>query len=143
MDPPFYKFYTETLRATAADLGMRYVDAPTNLKQAYIELDPQLPSYTNDLDFFSVEMNLEDPEYSVRFMFRSKEGARLPDPTGRIETLLAGEFVDFTAINDLLWDDSIVWPLGHTTYGLWVHKKVDLSQVNMISIAPQWIGFKE
>lgn len=141
-DPSTKPEYDSALRKTVEGMGGALVAAPIELPQAYEELDPALPRFTNDIDFFTVEIDPEDPAASVRFMFLSKEGVRLPDPTGGIRALLENPRKNLSAINDQLWDDAVVWPTAHVTSGVWAAESVDLSHVNFVRAIPEihWMG---
>jgi hypothetical protein len=75
---------------------------------------------------------LSDPWDDLRFMVRSAEGIRLPDPTGRLEHIVAKPTIDIQSYNAAIWDDALVWPVLHTTSGFWIRpQKVSLDAVNL------------
>lgn len=88
---------------------------------------------------------IEDPEADIRFMFQSNEGIKLPDSDGKILEELNKENLDIQKINQLLWDQAIIWPLTHLSLGLWVKDTVDLSIYNTVlpPIDFFWIGIKD
>jgi len=87
---------------------------------------------------------VEDPDSDIRFMFQSKEGIRLPDLDGRISKELERTKIDVNAVNRLIWDQALIWPIGHFSYGLWVKSKYDLSRLNLVLPPTQLslIGYK-
>ncbi len=97
------------------------------------ELDPNLQSYETDLIGRMTGILLESPSDDIRFMFESKEGIRLPDPTGKIHNLLQNESLDIAAIDQQLLDDAIIWPIGHSASSLIFTKDLlDLTQLNLV-----------
>lgn len=75
---------------------------------------------------------LADPLADLRFMVRSAEGIRLPDPTNQLKALVQDAHFDLQAFNQVVWDDALAWPVMHTTAGLWLRSdRVDLAQVNL------------
>ena len=111
-------------------------------------LDPTPTKQHRGLDIIAVQTNLlvEDPIHDVKFMINSKEGIRLPDPTGRLKLEAAKERPDFAKINEILWDDAIIWPVTHFSSGLWAKKGLfDFSQINL-GLPPtdiSWIGINK
>jgi hypothetical protein len=89
--------------------------------------------YTYDLSMNFTGILIEDPRFDVRFMFFSSEGIHLPDADGRIYNELKSEKFDIQKINDLLWEQAIVWPVNHLALGLWVRKdsEVNLENLNL------------
>lgn len=142
---PLLAAVRDAAAAGAARAGYAYREASAPSDRVYRELTPGLRSYEHDVTFFMTEITLDDPEFSVRFMFRSKEGIRLPDPSGRAAPLLDRSPIDLQAVNEVLWQDAIVWPIGHQGFGTWVRPGFDYSLVNEGSaVTPiQWIGVGE
>lgn len=100
------------------------------------ELDPNLDTYSTDIVGRYTGILLEYPEDDVRFMFESKEGIRLPDPTGKIRKLLRSSSLDLHAIDAQLQEDSIIWPVDHCSVGLVYNRDLlDFSQLNLIQPA--------
>jgi hypothetical protein len=98
-----------------------------------------------DLIPFGTGVLVEDPEEDIRFMVISKEGIRLPDPTGNLRKIVSKKGFNPQDVNAQLWDDAIIWPICHLSLGIWTNpNKIDLSMIN-ISLPPTdlaWIGFK-
>lgn len=130
------------LEAAIRSLGGSPVERETSSEQRYKELAPGLPHYDNDIALFLTEITLDDPNDSVRFMFTSKEGARLPDPTGRIQSRLDDPVIDLQAVSRILWEDAVVWPVAHTGFGVWTTDRIDMSLANTGSVITplRWIG---
>lgn len=130
------------LQAAVESVGGTYVAKETSNEQRYKELTPGLPRYENDIVHFLTEVTLDDPRSSVRFMFTSKEGARLPDPTGRISAELARGDFDLQTVNQLLYDDAIIWPFVHAGFGVWTGDSTDVSLANTGSVVVPlaWLG---
>ena len=100
--------------------------------------------YEFDLMLFASGILVEDPDSDIRFMFQSKEGIRLPDADGRIAKELEKKDLDIQKINELLWDQSIIWPITHFSFGLWVKEHIDTSILNT-ALPPVdffWVGVK-
>lgn len=72
---------------------------------------------------------------TIRFMFLSKEGIRLPDSTGVITTELNKNNPDINIINQELWNQAIIWPIRHYSSGYWFNEtsKIDYSLINFDS----------
>jgi hypothetical protein len=64
-------------------------------------------------------MYIDKPEEDIHFMFKSKEGVNIPDTDGRISAELDKTNIDFQKINELIWDQAVVWPLVHYAIGFW------------------------
>lgn len=132
----------DALERAVSSLGGRAVRRPVPTGRRFAELAPGLARYENDLAFFMVEITLEDPKASVRFMFESAEGVRLPDPTGRILAELRLPKPDLQTVNARLWDDAIIWPVAHAGFGVWVGARTDASLTNDARVATPlaWLG---
>lgn len=99
---------------------------------------------TWDITRYTTGILASDPVADVRFMFKSKEGILLPDETGEILKELDKENVDIQKVNELLWDQALIWPVTHYSSGLWARPDLDFSEINLV-LPPtsfQWIGWK-
>lgn len=107
--------------------------------------DPSRPRPAADIVYGATEVTADQSASSVRYMFVSREGARLPDPTGRIVRTLGREPLDFQAVNALLWDDAVIWPIEHFAWGTWATSEFDRSQLNTAIPSPRihWVGWKD
>lgn len=132
------------LESAITAAGGRPVRAELTPKEWDAHLDPRLPNRKADILFAATEVTPDQSESSVRFMFLSKEGIRLPDPTGRIRKELSKERLDFGRIDDLLHEDALVWPYRHFAWGTWTRRDVDMSRVNVALPNPrlQWVGWR-
>lgn len=95
-----------------------------------------------DLGIHRTEVLIEDPASDIRFMFLSKEGVCFPDTDGRIVQELNREEFSFQRINELVWDQAVLWPVGHAAYGLWINNIVDVTHLNKVlpPLDLAWIG---
>lgn len=128
------------------DCGGETKEAPAlGIKEITALMDPNMGAYSADLTQRYTGILVEDPVSDVKFMVQSKEGIRLPDPTGRLAAEAANPQPDLREINRILWDDAIVWPVTPFTYGLWATKGMfDFSQIDL-GLPPSdltWIGLR-
>ncbi len=72
---------------------------------------------------------------TVKFMFLSKEGIRLPDINGKILEELKKESPDINIINQEIWDQAVIWPIRHYSSGYWfnTNSNIDYSEMNFES----------
>lgn len=100
--------------------------------------------YTTDVVTTSTGILVDNPIEDIRFMFLSKHGIQLPDETGEIIEELNKTHMSIQRINELLWEQAIIWPLGHSTRGLWIKQDagIDIRQYNSLNppIDFAWIG---
>ncbi len=76
---------------------------------------------------------LATPWDDLRFMVHSREGIRLPDPTGQLASAVDQDPIDPQNFNEAVWNDALVWPILHATAGLWVNpKRVNTSLLDLI-----------
>lgn len=98
-----------------------------------------------DMGTLTTGVLVADPDSDIRFMFLSKEGIQLPDETGEIHDLLKEHPLNIQKINELMWEQAIIWPVSHYSSGIWAKKnKFDFSELNL-TLPPtnfQWIGWK-
>lgn len=104
-----------------------------NIKVNQVDISDE--SEIDKLDLVINGTGIEADNYidTVKFMFLSKEGIRLPDSNGRITEELKKEKPDVNLINSELWNQAIIWPIRHYTNGFWFNKKSGLNfeYVNM------------
>lgn len=126
-------------------LGLKIEGVSPDVKTVMKELDSNLSTYSFDLSPFMTGILVESPLEDIRFMFKSAEGIRLPDATGEILKELEKEKPDLGKVNQMLWDQAIIWPLDHFTMGLWYRDHIDVSMLNpsMPPIDFAWIGQKD
>ncbi|MEZ4815748.1 MAG: ABC transporter substrate-binding protein [Bdellovibrionota bacterium] len=76
-----------------------------------------------DLVAKTTEISVEKGSEDVRFMFLSKEGIMLPDLSGAISRALKNKIFDICLINQSIWEDAIVWPIGYFKTGYYFNEK--------------------
>jgi len=109
------------------------------------EILKQSKKTTWDVVIYGTGILAADPLDDVKFMFRSKEGIFLPDETGEILKELDKNPVNLQRINELLWEQGLIWPVTHYSSGLWARPDLDFSEINLV-LPPtsfQWIGWKD
>lgn len=76
---------------------------------------------------------LDDPEGDIKFMFLSKEGIQLPDQDGSIIEMLNADSFQIQEVNKKLWDQGIVWPVNHLSFGIWFNSdlKYNSKELNL------------
>jgi len=89
-------------------------------------------------------IDINDPLEDIRFMFNSNHGIKLPDETGDIIEELKNKEPNIQKINQLLWDQAIIWPLRHYDVGIWAKKDstIDFSSANIDSLNLDFQFFK-
>ena len=109
------------------------------------EDEDYLKYYNYDLTGGSTGILINNPYNDIEFMFNSKEGIRLPDADGSIKYELEKQNkMDLSKINELIWEQGIIWPLSHFSNGIWTKDTIDVSNLNT-AIPPiefNWIGLK-
>lgn len=87
--------------------------------------------------FKATGINLENPIEDVRFMFLSKQGINLPDPSGEIKKELSKDNPSLEFVNNQLWNDGLIWPVTHSGSGFWIKKKSKFEEksLNLINEA--------
>lgn len=119
----------------------------SNDKNINLEIK-DLPS-DNSYDVFISGTGIESSDYieTLKFMFLSKEGIKLPDSSGIIIQELKKERIDINLVNKEIWNQAIVWPIRHYSTGFWVNRNIglDFSEVNLdsASIDFQFLKFKK
>jgi hypothetical protein len=112
--------------------------------ELFEQLDPNRESYVVDLAARRTGILVENPDAGIRFMFLSKEGIRLPDTDGRIHVELQKNPLDVQKINELIFDQAVIWPFNHFARVIWSSPKLNLSRLNLLKppIELQWIEWK-
>jgi hypothetical protein len=116
----------------------------TTMKTVKQELNPDLNEYSLDLVKITTGVLVEDPWDDVRFMFQSTEGIRLPDPTGTAKRHLGSQKFSLDSVNEILWEDGIIWPIEHPTSGIWTKGNIDTSNISLTQTPTDWafLGWK-
>lgn len=129
---PLSELATKAMKQAAAADGLEIKLGDTPKKTMSDEFAPDLPLYHNDLVSIVTGILIDSPESDIRFMFKSKEGIRLPDPTGKGLKLINKSPIDIQKVNEMIWDDAIIWPVTHLSIGLWGRAELDFSLINTI-----------
>jgi len=143
LDKSRYRNFRVIFEQVAHQVGsaLEWVDADRATYQRNKE--PFLESYDYDFSIQGSEIDVEDPRETIRFMFLSKEGIRLPDENGDITNIIKNDEFSLQEVNKRIWDQAIIWPILHHSHSFWVKKKVfDLSQLNTETASTDisWIG---
>lgn len=130
----------------AYDLGIDQIGEVFKLPVVHLETDPKSPLAKNvDFRFRMTAILVDSPIHDIVFMFKSQHGIKLPDQTGEINKLISQESFSPQDVNKLLWDQAIIWPLGHMSLGIWKQgNRVNLNSYNLIlpPLDLQWIEWK-
>lgn len=101
--------------------------------------------YKLDYGFTYTGIYIHNPEYTVKFMVLSKEGIQLPDPTGGLKKIALSDQIDIVAVNKILWEDAIIWPLLHSQSGIFYdEERVSIDLLEPTANPPDfsWVGAK-
>ena len=128
----FRKTVAESLFTASNDVGFTPSFASFSMEAFQTHLDTDRESYPFDITGALTAILIAQPDNDLRFMVESKEGIRLPDPTGELGRIVKADKIDYQKFNQVLWDDAIVWPVTHFSNGLWF----DDSVVSMSLISP-------
>jgi hypothetical protein len=86
-----------------------------------------------DLAIKSTGILVHNPDADIRFMIHSKEGICLPDIDGQISrAIAASEKIDTQIVNQMLFDQAVVWPVTHFREGIWVNSKINMDLYNSL-----------
>jgi hypothetical protein len=128
---PLYQRLPDLMAEAGQELGLETEFAnppPTEVKSS---LNDPAKEPVVHLSVAGTSIIIERPKEDLRFMVKSKEGIRLPDPTGKLSKLVESQDYDVQSFNDLLDEDALVWPIMHTAGGIWVNPEiVDASLLN-------------
>lgn len=141
---PLFAAFNETAPNAIKRAGLQAerIEIPFNTFMK--EYDQNLPLYSADMYMLATGILIEDPMQDVRFMFFSQEGIRLPDIDGSIHAELQKDHPDIQYVNELLWEQAVIWPITHYASGFWATNDIDFSQINLV-LPPsdfQWLGWK-
>lgn len=135
---------TKALQDAAREANLTPTFVSTNGETVFKAISGRLSVFPFDICTLVTGILLEDSR-DARFMIQSKEGIRLPDPDGRLHAEAAKPDLDYDKLEEILWDQAIIWPLAHFQDGLWVRKGAfDFSEMNLDLPATDfsWIGMK-
>ena len=88
---------------------------------------------------------VDSPHHDVQFMFLSQQGIKLPDQTGEIKKYVRAALFSVQRVNEMLWDQAIVWPIGHMALGIWKKESsISLNSYNLVlpPLDLQWIEWE-
>jgi hypothetical protein len=138
--------YNGAMEELIKKLNLKAVFQEVSYQKIFEESTPHRSTYSIDMTLRVTGILIDDPDADIRFMFLSKEGIRLPDTDGRIHEELKKDLLDIQRINELLWEQAVIWPITHFASGFWAKKNMfDFSMVNLV-LPPtefQWIGWKK
>lgn len=105
------------------DQGLKSLGDDSQIKVTQKEFDENI-DIEKQFDLAINGTGIEADQFldTVRFMFLSKQGIKLPDESGEILLELKKEKPDVNLINKLLWDQAIIWPIRHYSKGYWFKK---------------------
>ena len=120
------------LKTAVERLGLRFSVVAVPFEQQVAENISKGPHFQDDLAALATDIDLDDPDSDIRFMIGTKEGISLPDPTGRLTSAIRHSPIDMQKVNEILWDDAIIWPVTHQSSGIWARPELDFSLVNVL-----------
>lgn len=87
-----------------------------------------------DISVTGTGMLIDQPFEDIRFMFNSRHGINLPDPTGKAKLTIEKSNFEVQDVNKLIWSDSLIWPVEHFSLGYWVNKNsnIDMTHINLV-----------
>jgi hypothetical protein len=130
------------LPALSAEFRAVANERELQLEELFAALDPHKGSAAVDVGIMATGILIEDPRADIRFMILTKEGIRLPDPDGKLAEEVRKPDFSAQKINQMLWDQAIIIPLGHFASGVWAKNTLDFSLLNQVQppIEFNWIG---
>ncbi len=140
----FKKHFSETWQEIGKITSGAITEVQVEFSDLISELNPEKKKHSVDIVPVSTGILIESPDDDIKFMFLSKEGIRLPDETGEIRKLLSNHVLDYQEINKLIWDQAIIWPIGHFSKGILIKDHIDISMLNTLKppIDFFWLGLK-
>lgn len=121
---------SKALQSTLEDYGYSAKGVDVDYRTLSNNLNSDYIPHNIDLAMISTEIVIDSPNHDIRFMIESKEGIRLPDVDGRIHKEISKQNFHPQIINELLWDQAVIWPVSHYATGLWCNDNVDMSMLN-------------
>jgi hypothetical protein len=130
----------------AFEFGMNDLANKNHLEMTSVSPVAKLPTTAMvDFRFRMTAILVDSPHHDIQFMFKSEHGIRLPDTNGEIKSYVTpGEF-SVQKVNEMLWEQGIIWPLGHMALGIWKKDHtVNLASYNLIlpPLDLHWIGWE-
>lgn len=95
----------------------------------YVESDAD-----SDFSVTGTGVLIDNPYDDIRFMFNSKHGINLPDPSGASRLVIESKEFEVQKVNEVLWKDSLIWAVEHFSLGYWINQKsrIDMSHINLV-----------
>lgn len=105
------------------DLALKNMGNDSGVKVSQIDFDESMDiEKVLNLAINGTGIDADEIFDTIRFMFTSKQGANLPDFSGKIISELKKENPNIEIINQELWEQAIIWPVRHYTKGHWFKK---------------------
>lgn len=126
--------FENAISKVAEELGVGYSAVPP---VADVSIDQAV-----DFKFKMTAILVDSPLHDVQFMFLSKQGIRLPDSTGAIKDTIRQASFSVQRVNEILWDQAIIWPFNHMALGIWKRNdEISLKHLNLVlpPLDLQWI----
>ncbi len=146
LDIPSLLHMRDSLVAAIEEAGGKVITAPKLSMKEFIGLKKIKAGDPIPFHFYGTITTIgnEDPKETTKLMF-SPEGVFLPDPGARVKKLMRNESFSINQVNELIFDEAVVWPVLHFSHGFFVNtSKVDLSRYNhqWPLSELQWMGAK-
>lgn len=121
-------------------MSMKSTPVELNMDQLYAEITEMPKKASADLACNGSEFYIDKMNEDLQFIFRSKQGVYLPDTDGRIfkELNRTDAPPNIQTVNELLWDQAVIWPLVEYASGFWANpEKFDFSHLNLLRTPTQ------
>lgn len=143
---PVIQAYRDSVIETFEAAGAKVDFTKRLTHEEYMRLKRLSPGEQAPIDVVGLITTIgnEDPRETTKLMF-SKEGIYIPDPSGKVRKIIRDQSFDIADVNQILYDDGIMWPVAQLSHGFWVNtSKVDLSRYNhqWPLSELQWMGAK-
>lgn len=120
------------LESAVERLGMRFSIVAVPTEELLAGDRTKAVHAKDDVAGLATDIGLDDIDATIRFMVGSKEGIKLPDPTGRLAAAIRHPRIDVQKVNATLWDDALIWPVYPQASGIWARPGFDFSLVNLL-----------
>ncbi len=140
----YFELIQKSMKETCKITNIKYEEVDSINFKEILNMIGTKNEYPFDLTIYNTGILVEDPETDIRFMFKSKQGIRLPDIDGSISIELDKKILNVQKINELLWKQAVIWPITHHSYGIWISPNVDIKILNTVlpPIDFFWVGHK-
>lgn len=120
--------FNESLILAAEESGLK--SSLLSAEERFELLETDLVNYQADVIAMWTGILIDKPHDDIKFMFESKEGIYLPDQTGEILEVLKNDNFNVQKINELLFEQAIIWPITHFSDGIQIVESIDISHLN-------------